>query len=90
MAVPVYPGVKYGGYETADDPSPKSMRRAAAIVANPLPYIARAVVVTADGDITVTREDGSSDIVWCVAGWNPIRFTRLEADAGAIVKDVHF
>lgn len=88
--VAVFPGVKYAGYEGNDDPSPKSMRRTAALAANPLPYIARAVVVTADGDITVTREDGSSDIVWCVAGWNPIRFQRLEADAGVIVKDVHF
>lgn len=86
----LYSSIRQAGYEGADDPSPKSMRRAAALAANPLPYLARAVVVTADGDITVTREDGSSDIVWCVAGWNPIRFTRLEADAGAIVKDVHF
>lgn len=86
----LYPSVRQAGYEGNDDPSPKSMRRAAALAANPLPYLARAVVVTADGDITVTREDGSSDIVWCAQGWNPIRFTRLEADAGAIVKDVHF
>ena len=88
--VALHPNVRFGGYETADDPSPKSMRRTAALAANPLPYIARAVVVALDGDITVTREDGSSDIVWCAQGWNPIRFTRLEADAGTIVKDVHF
>lgn len=88
--VAVYPGVKYGGYETMDDSSPKSMRRAAAIAANPLPYVARMVTVTADGDITITREDGTNDTVWCVAGHNPYRFIRLVTDTGTIVKDVHF
>jgi hypothetical protein len=88
--VSLYPGIRQAGYEGNDDPSPKSMRRAAALAANPLPYVARAVTMSGDGDITVTREDGSSDIVWCFAGWNAIRFTRLEADAGALVKDVHF
>lgn len=84
------PYIKAGGYETQDDSSPKSMRRAAALAANPLPYIARMITVSADGDVTITREDGTSDTVWCVQGHNPFRFTRLEADAGAIVKDVHF
>lgn len=90
MAVPVYPGVKYGGYDTMDDSSPKSMRRAAAIAANPLPYIARMVTCSAEGDIAILREDGTTDTVWCVAGHNPYRFTRLVTDAGTIVKDVHF
>jgi hypothetical protein len=88
--VSLYPGIRQSGYEGNDDPSPKSMRRAAAIVANPLPYVARAVTMSADGDITVMREDGSSDTVWCFQGWNPIRFVALTADAGVLVKDVHF
>ena len=86
----LFPGIRSSGYEGNDDPSPKSMRRATAIATNPLPYIARAVVMSADGDITVLREDGTSDTVWCVAGWNPIRFVALTADAGTLVKDVHF
>lgn len=88
--VAVHPNVKYGGFETMDDPSPKSMRGAAALAANPLPYIARMITVSADGDVTIAREDGSQDIVWCVTGHNPFRFIRLVADAGGIVKDVHF
>lgn len=87
----LHPSVRVGGYETSDDSSPRSMRRTAALAANPLPYTARAVVCNAAGLITVTREDGGSDdIVYCVAGWNPIRFSRLVADAGSIVEDVHF
>jgi hypothetical protein len=89
--VAVHPNVKYGGAETADDSSPRSMRRAAALAANPLPYIARMVTCNASGLITVTREDGGDDdIVYCVAGHNPYRFIRLVADAGSIVEDVHF
>lgn len=88
--VKLFAAVNQGGYETQDDSSPKSMRRAAAIAANPLPYVARMVTVTADGDISILREDGTTDVVWCVAGHNPYRFIQLVADAGTIVKDVHF
>jgi hypothetical protein len=87
----LHPSVKVGGYETSDDSSPRSMRRAAAIAANPLPYTARMVTCSAAGLITITREDGGADdIVYCVAGHNPYRFIRLVADAGSIVEDVHF
>lgn len=88
--VAMYSGVKVAGYEGYDDPSPKSMRGAAALAANPLPYVARMVTVSADGDITIQREDGSQDVVWCVTGHNPYRFVRLVVDNGGIVKDVHF
>ena len=88
--VALHPNVKFGGYETADDPSPKSMRRATAITTHPLPYVARAIVASADGDVTVVREDGSTDTVWCAQGWNPIRFVDLTTDTNTIVKDVHF
>lgn len=84
------PSIRQAGYEGNDDPSPKSMRRATAIVTNPLPYVARSVTMSGDGDITVLREDGSSDTVWCFQGWNAIRFVALTADAGGLVKDVHF
>lgn len=88
--VALNPYIKAAGYEGADDPSPKSMRRAAAIAANPLPWVARMVTVSADGDISIKREDGTTDVVWCVTGHNPFRFIQLVADAGNIVKDVHF
>lgn len=88
--VDMHPGVNFGGYQTMDDPSPKSMRGATALAANPLPYQARMVTTSAAGDISILREDGTTDVVWCVAGHNPYRFNRLVADAGGIVKDVHF
>lgn len=87
--VAFHPYTKAGGYQTQDDSSPKSMRRAAALAANPLPWIARMITVTADCDVTITRPDGTSDTVWCVAGHNPYMFIRLEADAAGFVKDVH-
>lgn len=88
--VDFYPGSAYGGYQTLDDPSPKSMRGATALAANPLPYLARMVVTSAAGDISIRRQDGTTDVVWCIAGQNPYLFDRLVADAGGIVKDVHF
>lgn len=88
--VALHPTVRGAGYEGYDDPSPKSMRKAAITLGVDLPYVARMITVSADGDVSIKREDGTTDVVWCVAGHNPFRFTQLVADAGGIVKDVHF
>lgn len=82
----LFPGVRYGGYETEGGASPKSVRR----VLTELPYVARMVTCSVAGDISIKREDGSTDVVYCIAGHNPYRFTQLVADGGNIVKDIHF